>query len=125
MTSQEEKIMRKIKFRAWDKTDKKWMDDEFVMDEPLWGLNADSSRYEWGQFTGLKDAKGIDIYEGDILENNEGKLGEVRWDDWIKNIVVGLPNNEDNWSGELNEFGGWKVIGNIYENPELLGGENE
>ena len=68
------------------------------------------------EFTGLRDATGKDIYEGDILEFDEKEWGckhifEVKYDKYSG--FVG--------SGTLRDWGVFcKIIGNIYENPELL-----
>lgn len=77
------------------------------------------------QFTGLTDKNGKEIYEGDILEcvsNNEFSLGsidnyEVMWgiDSWhIKDTFMSL---QELFNYSNNNV---KIIGNIYENPNLL-----
>lgn len=72
------------------------------------------------QFTGLKDKNGKEIYEGDVLKFYNGRIGKITWDnEWCVNKYV----LEDNSFGYLPEFQFYKpyeVIGNIYENPELL-----
>ena len=83
------------------------------------------------QYTGFKDDNGVEIYEGDIIHANDFYydkynrhvldtliIGQVAWDMDRYIVVMG----ETEWMlGELllndDEF---KVIGNIYENPELL-----
>ena len=60
------------------------------------------------QYTGLKDMNGKEIYEGDILTGNK----DVYWDNILASFQAGYTGDIRN-----NEV---EVIGNIYENPELL-----
>lgn len=104
--------MREIKFRAWDRKSKMWL-EKFNVDL----LNIGSlDTIELCQYTGMKDTNGKEIYEGDIvlwIDSKENKRqnkvffleGAFR----LRNIYF-----------ELLEYGILEVIGNIYENPELL-----
>lgn len=84
-----------------------------------------------GQYTGIKDARGADIYNGDIIEcissNHIPIRHLIRFCD-ERGYYAQYDNS--NWTGELNECGhicqhyidkfGKYVIGNIHDNPELL-----
>ena len=78
------------------------------------------------QYTGMNDSTGKEIYEGDIVRtsDNDDELAVVEWDDedlrftvTHGNVVNGL--GEEYYSREV------EVIGNMYDNPELLGGAHD
>ena len=96
-----------------------------------------------GQYTGLKDKNGKKIFEGDIvratIERGEGcqspriENGVIGYDciGMIGLILYKDKNGENVWSDFFNELSMsgliedyyFEVIGNIYDNPELIGGE--
>ncbi|MDF4200449.1 YopX family protein [Bacillus subtilis] len=135
--------MREIKFRGKpieDYGDVKWFYGNAVLnyDDKLAYIEADRQGYvpvEWesiGQYTGLKDRNGREIYEGDILQisNKENKdyHMEVLWTG--QGFGYRIIRNETKRSGYIvghhSERGlnfynrASEVIGNIYEDPELL-----
>ena len=115
--------MREIKFRAWDKLNKEMFNVESINFQER-QVYRDTVSYrefndiEFMQYTGLKDKNNKEIYEGDIFHIGSKKiLYVVEWIDCglkgrqIKNISwIGL----DYWKDDI------EVIGNIYENPELI-----
>ena len=159
--------MREIMFRAWDKANNQMVNYEpFESKKTFIGLNGDlgvldidndcewmglASRlaYELLQYTGLKDNKGKEIYEGDIIKfnNNKFDLWKVCFDRFdVRDCETGIV---------IDQVIGWnlkaiktdvlstcepfcydfpltnyyiarceaEVIDNIYENPELLGSD--
>lgn len=72
--------------------------------------------------TGLKDKNGKEIYEGDILDDGEGHIGKVLYNERLASFAYEWGNCGstfmDLYTSDM------EVIGNIHENPELLDEEN-
>lgn len=127
--------MREIKFRVWDKRvnkmhicgesthDNMWFDENNIA--RYYNLqNGDGSGenggYDLMQYTGIKDKNGKEIYEGDIVYMRCDCLsgfGEVFYESgsfWIN-------DKKRKRTYPIYKEGKYRVDGNIYENPELLG----
>ena len=65
-----------------------------------------------GEYTGIKDKNGTEIYEGDILQRNDNSITVVEFDNGMFTTAY------DSLKFELYDNGS-VVIGNIYQNPEL------
>lgn len=107
---------RTIKFRAWTGTKMIEGVGFSVWNGFVWDDEADC-QLPWilMQYTGLKDKEGREIYEGDIIEAY-GKNATVLYAD-IRAMYIA----HDTWNEALvNVANACTVIGNIYENPELI-----
>nr|DAT39091.1 MAG TPA: YopX protein [Caudoviricetes sp.] len=130
------------KFRAWDKMFKEMVQvNALVLDEQVVKVTykngnvakEDMKEYELMQSTGLKDKNNQEIFEGDILiVSDEHSWLEVVSYNQEKAMFVTeeinrkykVPESPLNDLFDTNIFK-FKVLGNIYENPELLEVENE
>ena len=132
--------MRTIKFRAWDKERNQMVfkDVDFNVLAGFGILGQLIKHFEWQQFTGLLDKNGKEIYEGDILQFSDkrewyrsdlfkfwlqGKTSEEK-QQWIDEQPyeireVRIPDCYEEFSKSDLESA-WEVIGNIYENSELI-----
>jgi uncharacterized phage protein (TIGR01671 family) len=134
--------MREIKFRAWDKKNKRMTTEGFhhsrlsmcLRGNLFYKDNYDNTElrqyvqdnFILMQYTGLKDKIGKEIYEGDILklyidEVDEYSIAEVFFNDCCFNLIdrTDLIDNEPFEIG-LNITNEIEVIGNVHENPGLL-----
>jgi uncharacterized phage protein (TIGR01671 family) len=145
--------MREIKFRAWNIFEEHFVDsDEYAVtfNGIIFKANLDSDTYnnlisnenlKFMQYTGLKDKKNEEIYEGDIvkwghIKNREESWHRVAFVELFPSLQFHILHYIDGKSLEKKEgdnyvFGfhnfiykdthnSLEVIGNIYENPELL-----
>ncbi len=105
--------MKDIKFRVWDKKSKMWL-KRFNVD--LLDIDTDIlSAVELCQYTGLKDVNGKEIYEGDIVRT----FGESFIVFYSQEQVGYLLKDTDGYLETIRTYR-VEVLGNIYENPELL-----
>jgi hypothetical protein len=74
-----------------------------------------------GQFTGLKDKNGKDIYKGDILKTATDKPMVVGWSERFASFILNRSEWAfSHWFGESCNPEDCEIIGNKYDNPELL-----
>lgn len=125
--------MREIKFRAWDKALKSWtnysIDDDLLMfydkHAECWETDQEGERFILCQYTGLKDNEDREIYEGDIVKaiSFARWIGIVKYSDESQAFI--FDDLDKKYRGKstvfMNQFDdGFEILGNIYENPELL-----
>lgn len=125
--------MREQKFRVWDKVDKRYYNNVDIEDigRVLFLLNDYGHEYIIEQYTGLKDKNGKEIYEGDIL-GGIWESGFISWCEKCKQFQyhsagIGCMacSGDVHWCEIVEDDGKLEVIGNIHENPELCGEEEE
>ena len=115
--------MRKIKFRAWDGFKiiyDFWIDSKTGIPHQQWYEDMDMiSGAKIMQYTGLNDKNGKEIYEGDIFKTILGWVAVVEWDE-INARFLGFTLERERKILYVGREPAVEVIGNIYDNPELL-----
>ena len=112
--------MRDIKFRAWHRSAK-----EIIFPKKQWHLFAwdedEKQPIIIMQYIGLKDIEEKEFYHYDIAEFPNGDRFIILQEDWLEFYVewIGEPECEDQ-ARDLYRISKAKIIGNKFENPELL-----
>lgn len=127
---------REIKFRAWHKDLKKMFKiGQITLEKGTWNFEPNDRdfigmsipfqpSFVLMQYTGLHDKNGKEIYEGDIVGDNKIKW-IVKWNKNRMGFSL-YPTTEqlyDEMPINVESKLGFKILGNIYDNSELLGGE--
>jgi uncharacterized phage protein (TIGR01671 family) len=121
---------RIIKYRAWDTIDCEWKYSGYpnMPMSQFWQNVEDGIYINVCEFTGLHDKNGKEIWEGDIVDTDTDKGMQVHIGGYWETVGgngngVHISNkNETRVFGvsPFNQDNAIEVIGNIYENPELL-----
>ena len=133
--------MREIKFRAWDKNDKRiFIDPQMIdfynkkigymqyqteyMPDTSYSIPVGFEEFEYSElmeWTGLYDKNGEDIYEGDIIFESFGEK--------YYKVIFENGSFKAEFNGDFDEYSfdlidvvaqGCEIVGNIYENSELI-----
>jgi hypothetical protein len=128
--------MREIKFKVWDTKRNQFVSEFDIVFRQYGGVEIDiypntidyigdechngepqRGRFEVMQYTGLVDKNGVEIYEADFI----GKKGAyVVWSERLSCWCFKFHNDEIETPLYHDDISKHEVIGNIYENPELL-----
>lgn len=120
--------MRQLKFRAWDIANNEMIKHDFIIigQNGLVFISDESNSRDYiiiQEFIGIKDKKGMEIFEGDLFMSNRGQLNEVKFIDGgfrrvqIKHPYTYTPSLLIEADIERFEI---DIIGNIYETPKLI-----
>ena len=119
---------REHKYRAYIKSEKKFkyftLQEIYNIGSTYWENKWWDEIREFNEYTGLKDKNGKEIYEGDIIKNEHSwnKITQVIFGEFIADdTYYGCPCAFVTSDEDCNQLSSRiEIIGNIYENPELL-----
>jgi uncharacterized phage protein (TIGR01671 family) len=131
-------MSREIKFRAWNKRNQNWLNSEIMIDcdglvydcDSHYLSELDQSEIELVQFTGLLDRNGKEIFENDIIKIIMTNCRTLKFEIFI-DLVYWSKTDAMFCLKKLSrnmltlQTQNVEIIGNVYQNPELLGGEND
>lgn len=113
-------------FRGKDMATKKWVHGYYLKMVRTYIFSIDKKeeiirvfvdRNTIGQYTGLKDRDGYEVYEGDIVQDpDDGALAEVVWDEDQAGFLISFLN----CSVTAENMYCYSVVGNIIDNPEMV-----
>jgi uncharacterized phage protein (TIGR01671 family) len=122
-------MKREIKFRAWDGERMIYLSDLSIglkkskkispyayFSTDTFGNHVKLEHHELMQFTGLKDKNGKEIYEGDIINHPVCERGKVVYFEPYASFKV----EKGDFLYDINMNEESEIIGNIYQNPELI-----
>ena len=115
---------REIKFRAWDEVSEKMLNWNDFLDTNMKNtfIAPESTVLILMQYTGFHDRFGNEIYEGDIVYvRSEDENAIIEWDEQTARFIIHF----DGWIADFDNYYGkeLELMGDIYNNPELLEGE--
>ncbi len=129
--------MREILFRGKSSNDEEWVYGDLLHN----GIDYDTAIYcektksvnevypeTVGQYTGLTDKNGKRIFEGDIVLFLWGEKREVFSVEFVEGEFEAIPKRKstDIWCIRIGSYSPeFEVIGNIHDNPELIGGDSD
>lgn len=103
--------------------------------QTIYSIEKNWDEVELMQSTGLRDSKGLEIFEGDIVERmytfpgsyGDKHIGEIVFDEEYAQYIISKPEKftepkTEKMRSTLSEISTYKVLGNVWENPELLEG---